>query len=130
MSHGHDHDHDHDGHVDDHHGHVHDDHGGEPRLAPSGQATVVLDIGDGVGALVVHTPGELCGIEIEIARRGEKNAFVHTEVRERVLPHGFVYAGVFPDVPDGEYTLLAVAGHSPQDLTIRSGRVTEVDLTR
>ena len=31
-------------------------HGREPALPPSGQGTVVLDIGDGVGALVVHTP--------------------------------------------------------------------------
>ena len=71
----------------------------------------MLDIGDGVGALVVHTPSELCGVEIEIARRGETNAFVHTEVRERVLPEGSVYAGVFVALDEGDYTLLDVDGH-------------------
>ena len=81
------------------------------RLPPSRQGTVVLDIGDGVGALVVHTPGELCGVEIEIARRGEQDAFVHTEVRERVLPEGSVYAGVFVALDEGDYTLLDVDGH-------------------
>ena len=55
------------------------------RLPPSGVGTVVLDIGDGIGALVVHTPAAMCVIEIEIARRGETNAFTHTEVRERWL---------------------------------------------
>jgi hypothetical protein len=37
---------------------------------------------------------------------------------------------VFPDVPEGDYTLLDVAGHGRHDVTIRSGRVTEVDLSR
>jgi hypothetical protein len=101
----------------------------EPRLAPSRQGTVVLDIGDGIGALVVHTTSALAGVEIEIARAGEHTQFVHTEVRERVLPDRSVYAGVFPDLPEGDYTLLAVAGHGRHDVTIRSGRVTEVDLS-
>ena len=73
----------------------------------------MLDIGDGVGALVVHTPSALCGVEIEIARRGETTAFVHTEVRERVLPEGSVYAGVFVALDEGDYTLLDVDEHRP-----------------
>jgi len=114
----------------DHHDHDHNDlatAGREPRLAPSGVGTVVLDIGDGVGALVVHAPATLCGVEIEIARRGETHAFVHTEVRERRLPEGTVYAGVFVELPEGDYTLLDVACPD-RDLTIRSGRVTEVSV--
>ena len=51
---------------------------------------------------------------------------MHTEVRERRLPDGTVYAGVFPAVIVGEYTLLGAAGHSPQVVTIASGSVTEV----
>ena len=51
---------------------------------------------------------------------------MHTEVRERVLPEGSVYAGVFVALDEGDYTLLAVDGHRPRDVTIRSGRVTEV----
>ena len=100
----------------------------EPVLPPSGEGTVLLDIGDGVGALVVHAPAALNGVEIEIARRGETNAFVHTAVRERRLPDGSVYAGVFPDLPEGDYTLLAVTVEPHADLTIRSGCVTEVSV--
>ncbi len=101
-------------------------HAPEPRLAPSGNATVMLDIGDGVGALVVHAPAEWCGLEIELARPHESHAFVHTEVRERQLPNGSVYAGVFPAVVEGEYTLLPVAGEPARAVTIASGRVTEL----
>jgi len=124
MSHDHDHDHDH-------------DHGSrraalplraERRLAPSRQGTVVLDIGDGVGALVVHAPGELCGVEIEIAHRGQTTPLVHTEVRERVLPEGSVYAGVFLALDEGDYTLLGAGTHTARDVTIESGKVAELEL--
>jgi hypothetical protein len=98
-------------------------------LPPSGGGTVLLDIGDGVGALVVHATAEVCGVEIEIARPGEESAFTHTEVRERRLPDGSVYAGVFPALAAGDYRLLDGAEHR-QELTIRSGRVTEVSLRR
>jgi hypothetical protein len=103
-------------------------HHHEHPLPPSGHGTVVLDIGGDVGALVVHTTNQLDGAEIELARRGETRAFVHTEVRERRLPEGAVYAGVFPAVATGEYTLLGLAGRPDHEVTISSGRVTEVTL--
>ena len=88
----------------------------------------MLDIGDDVGALVVHTGSGLDGVEIELSHRGERQAFVHTEVRERRLPEGSVYAGVFPAVAAGEYILLGLEGAPDHDVTISSGRVTEVTL--
>jgi hypothetical protein len=109
-------------------GHAHHEH--EHPLPPSGQGTVLLDIGDDVGALVVHAAGALDGVEIELARRGEKQAFVHTEVRERRLPEGSVYAGVFPAVMTGDYTLLGRDGAPDHDVTISSGRVTEISIIR
>ena len=110
--------------------HVHTNipHRHEHPLPPSGQGTVVLDIGGDVGALVVHATGELSGVEIELARPGERQAFVHTEVRERRLPEGTIYAGVFPAVVTGEYTLLGLHGRPDHEITISSGRVTEVTL--
>jgi hypothetical protein len=101
-------------------------HSPEPTLSPSGRGTVMLDIGDGVGALVVHAPAALVGVEIELARGGEAHAFVHTEVRERRLPGGTVYAGVYPAIVAGNYTLLDIDGAPKCDVTIGSGRVTEV----
>ena len=118
MSHDQDHWHDHQ------HDHGHD-HGHDQRLAPSGDATVMLDIGGAVGALVVHTPARLAGEEIEIAHRGDTAAFVHTEVRERRLRDGSVYAAVFAAVPAGTYRLLD-APAATRDIVVSPGRVTEV----
>jgi len=101
-------------------------HSHEHKLAPSGNATVVLDIGDGVGALVVHTPAALLGREIELARAGEPRAFVHTEVRERRLRDHVEYAGVFPEITEGEYRVLGLDGRADECVTIRSAAVTEV----
>jgi hypothetical protein len=125
MSHDHDHDHEHD--------HEHAGDGAvqtqeRTHLPPSRQGTVVLDIGDGIGALVVHTSKAMCGAEIEIAHRGETTQLVHTEVRERVLPEASVFAGVFVALDEGEYTLLDADGRGPRDVTIRSGQVTEISL--
>jgi hypothetical protein len=103
-------------------------HHRRPTLPPSGEGTVVLDIGDGVGALVVHASAELNGVEIELANPGEaRTAFVHTEVRERRLPDGSVFAGVFPELRAGEYTLVDGARRPLRPVTITAGRVTEVD---
>ena len=95
-------------------GHVH--------LPPSGEGTVVLDIGVDVGALVVHTSDAMAGVEIEIARSGDQRPFVHSEVRERLLPEGAVYAAVFVSVPAGEYVLLGTGA----TFVVASGEVTEV----
>jgi hypothetical protein len=117
--------------VCDHHDHHDHQHREDPesRLPPSGIGTVVLDIGDGVGALVVHAPAVLCGVEIELARSGSAEPVTHTEVRERRLPSGPVFAGVFSALTAGDYRLLAVGDHPARDLTIRSGRVTETAIT-
>jgi hypothetical protein len=100
--------------------------GRECALPPSGHGTVVLDIGEGVGALVVHTSDALAGAEIELARRDETTAFVHTAVRERRLPDGSVFAGVFPALAVGDYTLLGTGERHACSVTIVEGGVTEV----
>jgi hypothetical protein len=87
---------------------------------------VVLDIGDAVGALVVHTPASMAGLEIALARRGETTEFVHTEVRERHLPDGHVHAAVFPAVPGGPYTLLGAPPGAPRDVDLEAGTVIEL----
>jgi hypothetical protein len=108
------------------HRHPHPPEHSHPPLPPSGPGTVVLDIGGSVGALVVHTPAALAGLEIELARRGETGQFVHTEVRERHLPDGTVHAAVFAAVPEGEYTLLDAPPGTDADVVIAAGRVTEM----
>lgn len=109
--------------MSDHHHHHHG-------LPPSTEGSVVMEVGGDIGALVVYTPDTLAGIEIEIAQRGDDRPFVHTEVRERRLPDGTIFAGVFPAVPSGDYTLLPVAALPALDVTVEGGRVAELTWVR
>jgi hypothetical protein len=95
-------------------------------LDPSGDGTVVLDIGGNVGALVLHTPHELAGMEIDIFRPGENEPAMHTAVRARHLPGGDVHAAVYPTVPEGNYVVPGVGELPPLPVTIRGGYVTEI----
>jgi hypothetical protein len=81
----------------------------EAIAGPSGPGTVVLDLGAGVGALVLYTPAGLDGREIEIGRDGDP--VTHSRVRPRHTAAGTRYAAVYPGLPEGRYTIWA----SPQD---------------
>ena len=43
----------------------------EPAAGPSGPGTVIMELGAGVGALILYTPADLDGEEIEISRDGD-----------------------------------------------------------
>ena len=74
----------------------------EPAAGPSGPGTVVLNLGAGVGALVLYTPAELDGAEIEISRDDAPGARrTHAQVRPRQLPGQTRYAAVYPDLATG-----------------------------
>jgi hypothetical protein len=80
----------------------------EPVRGPSGPGTVVLELGADVGALVLFTPAELDGREIEISRDGDPGARrTHSQVRPRNLAKVTRYAAVYPDLPAGTYTIWA-----------------------
>jgi hypothetical protein len=95
-------------------------------LDPSGEATVVLDIGGDIGALVLLTPHELAGLEIDIIRAGESRPAMHTAVRVRGLPDGHVHAAVYASVPAGDYVVPATLGLPSIPVSIRGGEVTEI----
>ena len=103
--------------------------------APSRPGSVALDIGAGVGALVVLVPAELGGYELEVAPMlRAAGPLVHTAVRERLLPGGTVLAAVFQRLTAGRYLLYGRAGDGPLagellgTPTITEGQVTELDL--
>src|SRR5215472_10683060 len=81
----------------------------ETPLGPSTSGSVVLELGPGVGALVLHAPPELDGAEIEICpatRAGETPAKrTHSQVRQRRTPGGTKFAAVYPGLTAGEYTI-------------------------
>ncbi len=80
-----------------------DPHTPEPRPGPSGEATVVLDIGGDRGALVITTGESLVGLEIEVHQRHLPWDGTHTAVRRREVRPATQFAGVFGSLPAGEY---------------------------
>jgi hypothetical protein len=99
----------------------------ETLWGPTQDATVVLDVGGDVGALVLYTPAALLGAEIEISPVTDPTARSHTAVRARVLPDRTLYAAVYPALSAGEHVLWASAEHAAGPVVVVGGRVTEID---
>ncbi len=94
----------------------------EPVAGPSGSGTVVLELGPGVGALILNTPPELNGAEIEISLSGSDGRRTHSMVRPRHVAGGTRYAAVYPGLPAGEYTVRDPADDMPvATVTIKEG---------
>jgi|SRR5579864_4640375 len=87
--------------------------------------TVVLDIGEDVGALVLYTPATLHGAEIEVSPMGGNAPRVHSAVLERSVQGRVLYAATYPELAAGDYELCFDG--APR-FTIRAGCVTEVTL--
>jgi hypothetical protein len=96
----------------------------EPAPGPSGSGTVVLDLGPGAGALILDTPAELDGAEIDISRAAGDGHRTHSMVRPRHVAGGTRYAAVYPDLPPGEYTVWRADGTAATTATITGGLVT------
>ena len=95
-------------------------------LAPTRDATVVADIGGDVGALVLYTAPEMCGVEIDIEPVGRPDRRTHVAVRERRVAAGSVFAAFYPSLPAGHYTLLLPSPEGLRPVTVEGGTVTEV----
>ena len=96
----------------------------ESVLGPSGSGSVVLNVGPGVGALVLHTPADLDGHEIEISREDQVARRTHSQVRPRHMASGTKYAAVYPDLAAGSYTIWADEQRPAGHVVIAGGRVT------
>ncbi|MET0425370.1 MAG: phospholipase [Actinoplanes sp.] len=81
--------------------HTHSHH----TMAPSGQGTVVLNIGAGIGALIIHTPGSLHGHEIEVSPVEDAAQRTHAAVRARYVRGGVVWSVVLDSLPHGRYVV-------------------------
>jgi len=96
----------------------------EPAVAPSASGSVVLNLGPGIGALVLHTPRELDGTEIEISPADAGPAHrTHSQVRQRLTQGGEQYAAVYPDLAAGDYTVWRDAGTPAFTVTVDGGRI-------
>ncbi len=88
--------------------------------------TVVLDIGQDIGALIIYTELELHGREIEVSPRGSAPR-VHVEVLERRINGRAVFAAVFPGLRAGDYDIWENSANPGGAVTIVGGEVVSVD---
>ena len=90
--------------------------------------SVVLNIGDSTGALVLYTPATMDGWEIEISRTSgdPATARTHNVVRRREtgVAGAQVFAAVYPDLPAGDYAVWRDDTTQATTTTIAGGRVT------
>jgi hypothetical protein len=98
--------------------------GGSDRVHPE---AVVLDIGEGVGALVIYTTPERRATEIEVSPADNDSDRVHSEVLERRVGGQPVFAAVFAGLAEGDYQIWSDDPGLRRAVTIRSGAVTQVD---
>jgi hypothetical protein len=103
----------------------------EPAAGPSGPGTVVLDLGAEIGALILYTPADLDGAEIEISRDDDPDDVgsrrTHSQVRQRHMATVTMYAAVYPDLPSGQYTIWRDEHRHAAAVTITGGQVTSCD---
>lgn len=129
---GHDH-----GHTHEHmHGHDHE-HGPEGGAAsgtsaerkPSGigYGAPVLDIGGDIGAMVLYTAPELEDVEIEVSLTTDDQHRTHTQVHRRTVNGSTFWAGVYAELPEGDYQVFWDDSSVRRSFTITGGAVTELD---
>lgn len=88
---------------------------------------VMVEVGPGVGALVVYAGDEMRGQEIEISPTGHDSQRVHTDVLRRKVGGGYVCAAVFGSLAEGWYQLWHESRPGPVTVSILGGQVTELD---
>ena len=106
-----------------HHHHHHETH--ELRSQP-----VVLDLGDGVGALIVHTDPELLGVEVEISPSDDDGDRQHKEVLMRAMGRQTASVLVYDNLAEGSYTLWVNGEPWARNVQVAAGGVAEVDRRR
>lgn len=96
-------------------------------LAPSGQGTVVLNIGANIGALVIHTPGSLHGHEIDVSPVEDHGKRTHAAVRARYVRGGVQWSVVIDSLPAGRYAVWRDPVTVLAEVEVRGGFVTEYE---
>ena len=98
----------------------------EPVPGPSRSGSVMLDLGPGVGALVLHAAPEMDGREIEVSPLSGGPAVhrTHSQVRPRETSGETQYAAVYPQLAAGAYTIWKDDVTPALTVTIESAQVT------
>jgi hypothetical protein len=99
----------------------------EEQANKTATGSVMLDIGEDVGALVVHVDSPLLGHEVEARPVGGPQRPMHADVLERQTPHGPLYAVVIPGLLAGRYTVWLDGSLPWGDVEVSAGLVAELD---
>ena len=106
---------------DDHPHHHHHD-AREVRAQP-----VVLDLGNGIGALIVRTDPELLGVEVEISPSGDDGARQHKEVLMRAMGPVTASVLVYDNLAEGSYTIWVDGEPWARGVHVTGGQVAQLD---
>jgi hypothetical protein len=88
---------------------------------------VVLEIGDGFGALIVHADPDVHGLEVEISPAGDDECRSHKEVLERAAGGDPAYTAVFDQLAPGSYTLWTGGVARARGVVVQDGLIAELD---
>ncbi|HLY48504.1 MAG TPA: hypothetical protein VKR21_04850 [Solirubrobacteraceae bacterium] len=88
---------------------------------------VVLEIGEDVGALIVHTGPGMHGVEIEISPAADDDRRSHKQVLERRSGADPAYTAVFDQLPAGAYTLWTDGVARVRGVEVAASRVAELE---
>jgi hypothetical protein len=96
---------------------------------PTNGASVVMEIGGAIGAVVVHMPGGMEGDEIEVWPADGTGPLTHALVRRRHVGQRCRFAAVFPALEAGDYILRSVRDRAatPRKVTVLGGQVASAD---
>jgi hypothetical protein len=88
----------------------------------------MLDLGPGVGALVLHTGADLHGKEIEISPMGRDDERSHKQVHERPVAGRPLYGAVFDGLTVGDYTLWLDDQPLRRNVAVADAAVTDISI--
>jgi hypothetical protein len=97
----------------------------EHAAGASGPGTVIMELGADIGALILYTPADLDGAEIEVSRHGDRlDRRTHSQVRQRHVANVTKYAAVYSTLAAGEYTIWRDEDRPAGTVTIAGGQIT------
>jgi len=99
----------------------------QSQLGPSNDGSVMLDIGGDIGALILHAPASMLGVEIEVCPTGSHAHRSHVAIRERRGESGVRYAAIYPGLTAGEYTVFDANGTPAETVAIVGGQIAQID---
>jgi len=85
-----------------------------------------MELGADIGALILYTPADMDGREIEISQDDDPGARrTHSQVRPRHMASVTKYAAVYPNLPAGAYTIWSDEQSPATTVVITGGQVTK-----